>query len=204
MRQFVETLRALGPFGVLMLAVLDSAGVPVVGGVDALLLWVCVTNPGAAYPAAGMAVIGSLIGSLFLFILARRGGVAYLDKYTSTPTGKRLKLWFLDYGLLTIFVPAVVPIIPMPMKVFVLSAGALGVNPIVFAQVLLLARVLRYFPLAWLGLRLGEQTLPYLKTHLWHLLGFAAALFLMLYLLLRFLDRRRKLRLSQSVASGTR
>lgn len=194
MRHFVETLRALGPFGVLILAVLDSAGVPVVGGVDALLIWVSVTNPGAAYAAAAMAVVGSLMGSLFLFFLARKGGEAYLDKYTSTPSGRRLKAWFLEYGLLTIFVPAVVPIIPMPLKVFILSAGALGVSPPVFGLVLLVARLIRYFLLAWLGLRLGDQTLPYLKGHLWQLLGLAAALFVGLYLLIKLLDRRRRLR----------
>jgi membrane protein YqaA with SNARE-associated domain len=192
-KHFVETLRALGPLGVLILAILDCAGVPVVGGVDALLIFVAVTSPQSAYPSAAMAVLGSIIGSLFLFIIARKGGEAYLDRYTASPQGARLKRWFLEYGLLTIFVPAGMPIVPMPLKVFILSAGALGVSPVVFIIVLLLARVIRYYTIAYLALQLGSQTLPYLRHHIWQLVGIAFGVFLTLYLVIRFADKRRKL-----------
>ena len=194
MKHFVETLRALGPLGVLILAVLDCAGVPVIGGVDALVIFVSIATPPSAYPAAGMAVLGSLIGSLFLFFIARKGGEAYLDKYTATPQGARLKRWFLEYGLLTIFVPAAVPIIPMPLKVFILSAGALGVSPVVFTVVLLAARLIRYYAIAYLSLQLGDQTLPYLRHHIWQLIAIAVGVFGGLYLVIRFADRRRRLR----------
>jgi membrane protein YqaA with SNARE-associated domain len=192
-KHFIETLRALGPLGVLILAILDCAGVPVVGGVDALLIFVAVTAPQSAYPSAAMAVLGSVIGSLFLFIIARKGGEAYLDRYTASPQGARLKRWFLEYGLLTIFVPAGMPIVPMPLKVFILSAGALGVSPVVFIIVLLVARVIRYYTIAYLALQLGSQTLPYLRHHIWQLVGIAFGVFLTLYLLIRFADKRRKL-----------
>ena len=172
---------------------LDSAGIPVVSGVDALLVWVAISTPQVAYAAAGMAVLGSLIGSLVLFYIARKGGEAYLEKYTSDRRGAKLKRWFLEYGLLTILVPALIPI-PMPLKVFILSAGALGVKPFVFTMVLLAARVPRYFGLAWLGLQLGDQTLPYLKHHLWQMGLIAVGLFGTLYLLIKLVDRRRKLR----------
>ena len=193
MKGILETLRALGPAGVLVLAMLDSAGVPVVGGVDALLIWVTVTNRSAAYPAAGLAVIGSVVGSLFLFSLARKGGEAYLERYTLSPRGAHFKAWFLEYGLLTIFVPAVVPIVPMPLKVFVLSAGALRVRPVVFAAVMLAARTIRYFTIAWLGRQLGDGTIPYLRHHIWQLVGLTGFLFLSLYLALRYFHRRNKL-----------
>jgi membrane protein YqaA with SNARE-associated domain len=192
-KHFLDALRALGPTGVLLLSILDSAGIPVVGGVDALLVWVAVTNPDAAYPAAGMAVLGSTIGSLILFFVARKGGEAYLERHTLSRRGARLKRWFLEYGLLTILVPALIPI-PMPLKVFVLSAGALGISPLVFTLVLLMARVPRYFGLAWLGLQLGSQTLPYLRSHIWQLVLSAIILFAALYLLIKLVDRRRRLR----------
>ncbi len=189
---FVEILGALGPLGVLILAVLDSAGVPVVGGVDALMIWISVSNPGVAYSAAGCAVLGSVIGSLFLFFIARKGGEAYLHKYTSA-RALRFKAWFLEYGMLTVFVPAAIPIIPMPVKIFVLSAGALGINTWMFTAVLLLGRLMRYFAIAWLGLRLGSDTLPYLRQHVWQLSFMAVGLFAVLYLLIHLLDRRRKI-----------
>ncbi|MDP8980424.1 MAG: VTT domain-containing protein [Acidobacteriota bacterium] len=191
MKGLVEWLRALGPLGVFLLAILDGAGVPLVGGVDALLVWVAVTIPAAAYISAAAAIAGSTIGSVFLFLLARKGGETYLSRYTSTPRGTRLRNWFLEYGLLTAFVPALIPI-PMPMKIFVLSAGAMGVRPWRFMIVVIAARIPRYFFLAWLGLQLGKETLPYLKHHVWQLCAVAAGLFVVLYLGIKFIDRRRK------------
>ncbi len=193
MKQFLEALRDLGPAGVFVLAVLDSAGIPVVSGVDAHLVWICIAKPESAYAAAGMALLGSLVGSLVLFSIARKGGEVYLNRYTQSPRGARLRRWFLEYGLLTIFVPALIPI-PMPLKIFVLSAGALRVSPLVFTLVLMGARVPRYFVLAWLGLQLGSDTLPYLAHHVWQMVCMAVGLFVVLYLLIKYLDRRRKLR----------
>ncbi|MBV8818482.1 MAG: VTT domain-containing protein [Acidobacteriaceae bacterium] len=194
MTKLFEWLVALGPVGTLMVSALDSAGIPMVGGVDALLIVVAVTSPSAAYLSAALAVAGSVAGSLVLFMIARKGGEAYLDKHTVSRRGLGLKSWFLEYGLLTVFVPAVVPIVPMPMKIFVLSAGALGVSPWVFSLVLGVARVIRYFIIAWMSLRLGSGTLPYLRQHLWQLVALAIGLFGFLYVVISVVDRRRKLR----------
>jgi len=181
-----------GPAGVFLLAILDSAGIPLPGGVDALLIFVGVVNHSGAYTAAAAAVVGSIIGSLILFYIARKGGEHYLNRYTSSGRGARLKAWFLEYGMLTVFVPACVPV-PMPLKLFIVSAGALGVNPVTFTLVVTAARIPRYFFLAWLGTKLGDQTLPYLKSHLWQLLLFSLILFGLLYLLIRLVDRKHKI-----------
>jgi len=189
-KQFVATLVSWGPLGVLILSVLDSTGVPMVGGVDALVVVIAVANHSAAWPAAAMATLGSLIGSVVLFYLARKGGEAYLARYTSRGRGAQFRRWFERYGLTTVFVPAAVPI-PMPMKVFVLSAGAMGVRTSWFVTVILAARIPRYFMLAWLGTRLGPQTLPFLKANLGWLFAIAAALFVLLYAGIRLADRNR-------------
>lgn len=192
MKNFLQAIYGLGPLGVLIISVLDSAGIPVVSGVDALIVWVAIRNPSNANAAASMAILGSLAGSLVLFFLARKGGEAYLERYTKTPRGARLKQWFLEYGLLTVFIPALIPI-PMPMKLFVIASGALGVHPAVFTMVLAAARIPRYFGLAYMGTRLGDQTIPYLKHHVWQLVGISAGLFIVLYFLIKFLDPRRKM-----------
>ena len=190
MKQFVATLVAWGPLGVLILAILDSTGVPMVGGVDALVVVVAAANHSAAWPSAAMATLGSLAGSLVLFYLARKGGEAYLAKYTSSGRGAKFRRWFERYGLTTVFVPAAVPI-PMPMKVFVLSAGAMGARTSWFIAVILIARIPRYFLLAWLGTRLGPRTLPFLKANLGWLFVIAAALFVLLYAGIHVAERRR-------------
>jgi len=196
-KQFISTLAATlvswGPLGVFLLAILDSTGLPVVSGVDGLVILLAVQSPDSAYITAALAVVGSIMGSLVLFWIARRGGEAYFERHSQTRRGKKMKQWFLEYGLLTVFIPALVPI-PMPLKLFVVAAGAFEVSPLVFTGVLSVARIPRYFALAWLGRRLGPETLPYLRHHVWQLLAFSVTLFLILYLLIKFLDRRRKLR----------
>lgn len=193
MKRFIATLQAWGPLGVFFIAIIDSAGIPVVGGVDGLVILFAVQAPESAYFIAAIAALGSVIGSLILFYIARRGGEAYFERHAQTRRGARMKRWFLEYGLLTVLVPAMVPI-PMPLKLFIIGSGAFQVNVFAFTAVLIAARIPRYFALAWLGKRLGRQTLPYLGHHAWQLLGFSALLFVALYLLIKFVDRRRKLR----------
>jgi membrane protein YqaA with SNARE-associated domain len=178
-QHFARLLIGWGPPGLLFLAVLDSAGMPVVGGVDALLIAVAANKPESAYWAAAAALIGSLTGSLILFFIARKGGEVLLMRHVASKTGARLHLWFQRWGLATVFIPAVSPI-PMPMKIPVFCAGALQVRLLYFVIVVLTARTIRYFGLAYLSIRFGAQTVGYLKTHVWQAafgaLGLAAAL----------------------------
>ena len=192
MSHFIELLKAWGPAGAFLLAVLDSAGVPIPFGLEALLVSTAIQHPQAAYLSAGMAVVGSLVGSLVLFSIARKGGELYLSKYTASPRGAKLRHWFLEYGLLTVLIPAMLPI-PMPLKLFELCAGALGVGVLSFLAVILAARIVRYFGLAYLGLHLGPGTLPYLRRNWPMFLAIAAGLFLVLFVLIRVFDRRHKL-----------
>jgi membrane protein YqaA with SNARE-associated domain len=173
------------------LAIADSTGVPMVGGVDALIVLMAVMNRTQAYLAALTAIGGSLVGSLILFMIARKGGVEYHRHHTSSGRGAKLRAWFHEYGLLTVFVPAFVPIIPLPLKIFIISAGALEESPVTFSLVLLAARIPRYLFLAWLGTRLGNDTLPFLRQHIWQLIFLASALFVLLYFTVRFIHDRR-------------
>ncbi len=166
----------MGPQGLLLLGLLDSAGVPIVGGVDALLLAISANHPEQAYWAACLATLGSLAGSLLLFFIAEKGGEVLLMKYVASGTGARLHLWFQRYGLITVFIPAISPF-PLPMKVPVFCAGALQVRWVYFAVVVLTARAIRYTALAYLGRRYGHEAFAYLKAHGWQaaLLGLAIA-----------------------------
>ena len=184
-------LASWGPGGVLLLAILDSGGIPLVGGVDGLVVFVSALDHSQAYWAAASAIAGSFIGSFFLYYLARKGGEAYLHRHTLSARGAHLRAWFQEYGLLTVFVPAFVPVIPLPVKIFILSAGALGVRPLTFTLVLIVARIPRYVFLAWLGTRLGADTLPYLRHHLWEFILLAAVLFVILYFLITELHNRK-------------
>jgi membrane protein YqaA with SNARE-associated domain len=185
-----QTLIAWGPLGLLLVAILDSAGIPLVGGVDGLLIAVAAVRPSSVYLLTLLATAGSLAGCMVLFYIARKGGERYLDASTQTGTGLRLRLWFQRYGLATVFVPALLPI-PLPTKVFVICAGALGVRAVPFLLVVLAARIPRYAGLAYLGSRLGEHSGVWLRAHAWHLAAAALVLLACLFLVIKLAERSR-------------
>jgi serine/threonine-protein kinase len=75
-------------------AFLDGIGVPLPGGVDALLLALAAIDHDSAYLCAVLATAGSRVGSIILFRIARRGGEKYLERYTSRGRGAKFKRWF--------------------------------------------------------------------------------------------------------------
>jgi membrane protein DedA with SNARE-associated domain len=187
-------LVAYGPWGIFVLSAIDSFGVPMPTAMDFLLIGIgaaSVRHPQQAYLTAFMAVTGSVIGNVALFLAARRGA-RWLSR-TEPPPGKRQKFreWFGRYGLLTVFVPAVIPIIPLPLKVFVVSAGALRGSLGRFFVVIVAARLIRYFGEAWLGLALGEDARGFLLRNVWVLAGVAVAAVAAVYFLIRLNERRR-------------
>jgi membrane protein YqaA with SNARE-associated domain len=185
LRKIAAALQAWGPGGAFLLALLDSAAVPLPGGVDALLVLTAITNPDLAYLTAAVCVVGSAIGSMILYSIARKGGEIYLERHTQTARARRFRDWFGAYGLVTVFIPTLVPIPGLPMKVFVLSAGALGVRPMAFLLTVLAGRVPRYFALAALGRALGDDAPGWISAHKWHLVLGALVLGALLMLLVR-------------------
>jgi membrane protein YqaA with SNARE-associated domain len=188
-------LAAYGPWGILVLSAIDSFGVPMPTAMDFLLISIgaaSVRSPETAYFAALMAVVGSVGGNIALFLAARRGA-RWLSR-TEPPPGKRQKFreWFSRYGLLSVFVPAMTPIIPLPLKVFVVSAGALRGSLGRFVVVITAARIIRYFGEAWLGLALGKDAKGFLVRNIWGLAGVAVALVAVMYFAIRLNERRRQ------------
>jgi len=187
--KLTAALIAFGPLGILALAFIDSAGIPVAMGMDALVIMVAIKAPSRALLAASMGVLGSAIGNVVLFLGARAGARRFGP--ASQPSNpQRFRAWFARYGLLTVFIPALLPI-PLPLKVFVISAAVMRTRLRTFICVILLARVIRFFGEAWLGVELGEHSWQFLRAYTWHMLAAAMLLFLVLYLLLMLAGRRR-------------
>jgi membrane protein YqaA with SNARE-associated domain len=189
--KITEFLVALGPWSILLVSFIDSAGIPLTVGLDLLVILLSAKQPNLTAWWVALAVLGSSAGNLVLFHISRKGGEKLLK--VEAPEGRRrqFRLWFNRYGLVTVFIPALVPI-PMPMKFFVVCAGMLGTRRLHFLATVLLARLLRYGCEAYLGMQMGEHSTLYLSQHSWQLAAFAALLFLGLYLLIRVSDRRRK------------
>lgn len=185
-----DFLVALGPWGILIVSFID-AGIPVPNGLDFLVILLSVKEPASAPLWVVLAVLGSSAGNLAVFYLSRKGGERLLKAEAPEGYRRRFRLWFNRYGLVTVFIPALIPI-PMPLKFFVVSSGMLGIGWIYFLGTVLLARFLRYGAEAYLGVQLGEHSAKYLTDHARQLAALAVVLFVLLYLLIRFSDRWRK------------
>jgi membrane protein DedA with SNARE-associated domain len=196
LKTIADALIAFGPAGVLLIGFIDSLGVPLPAALDALLIGVAIQTPQFAALAAGLAVVGSISGNYLLFRAARYGSGWLVkevkDKEGGADTrGEKFRQWFARYGLLTVFIPAVVPFVPLPLKVFVISAGAIRTPSGRFLAVVLLARALRYFGLIWLAVRLGQDARGFLTHNAWNLVAALLTMALALVIVIRWYDRRR-------------
>jgi membrane protein DedA with SNARE-associated domain len=197
MKRFHDIVVAWGPLGIFLFAAAESIGIPNPGGTDLLLVVLTASQPGQAPLCALLAIIGSIAGSMVFFEIMQRGGEALLAKRTASGRGAKLRRWFNRYGLVTVFITALVPIPGLPFKFFAACAGALGESRIRFLWVLTAARVPRYFALAYLGAVLGEESWPWVKSHTWHMAIGALILAILLYVLIRFADKSKAAEFSQ-------
>ncbi len=160
----MQTATAMGPPGLFLVALGDSAFVPLPQGVDALIIAQSIAAPSTAYFGAALAVLGSLIGSLVLYTMAQRVGRRMLEKKVRAGGIERMRRQIEKYDALVLLFPTMVPL-PLPMKLFVIGAGVFQMNLARFMAVIVLARSLRYFGEAFVALRYGEQTTTFFKEH---------------------------------------
>lgn len=191
MKKIQAALLAWGPIGVLILSFIESIGIPNPGGTDFVLIGLAIAKPQLAYLCAALATVGSVAGSMVFLEVVRKGGEKFLLKYTASGRGAKFREWFLRYGLVTVFISALVPIPIMPLKAFAACAGAMGVSRQRYFAVMTGARIPRYFALAYLGMQLGENSLAWLGQHKWDLTIGGLALMGLLVLLVKLSERRK-------------
>ena len=179
----------LGAPGLLLISFLDSSVLtfPVIN--DLLLIELSIQHPARMPLYATMAALGSLLGCVLLFFLARRAGEAFFHK----KAGKHahaIRHWVENNGFGGVLVAALLPP-PTPFKFFVLAAGVFEVPLGSFASAIALARVFRYFGIGYLAVRYGADAMPYLLAHKLQISVFVIALVAVSYALSRVLLRHK-------------
>ncbi len=129
-RMFAEIVQAVrvwadsaGGLGVLAVAVLDSSVLALPNVTDGLIMYLTVREPSWWWYYAAIGTAGAIIGSAPLYLLARRGGQAFLDRRLAGPRFAGALTWYRRSSFAALAGPAFVPP-PMPLKPFVLLAGA--------------------------------------------------------------------------------
>ncbi|MEZ5293626.1 MAG: hypothetical protein R2745_21260 [Vicinamibacterales bacterium] len=125
----VQAVRAwadgAGGLGVLVVALLDSSVLALPNASDALIMYLAIREPGRWWYYAAMGIAGVVAGSWPLYLLARRGGQAFMERRLARSPTSRLMDWYARSAFVGLAVPAFLPP-PFPLKVFVLAAGAAG------------------------------------------------------------------------------
>jgi membrane protein YqaA with SNARE-associated domain len=162
-QRIVAVAGTLGAPGLFLISFLDSSFLtfPVIN--DLLLIQLSMRQPARMPLYASMAALGSLLGCVVLFLLARKVEEAAFHKRVGA-RGHAIRHWVERNGFGGMLVAAMLPP-PTPFKLFVLAAGVFEVPLASFASAIGLARTIRYFGVGYLAVRYGRDALPYLGQH---------------------------------------
>jgi len=155
---------SLGGPGLFVVAFLDSSFISLPQINDLLVVLMVVRNKTAMPYYAAMATTGSVAGCYAIYVIAKRGGDAFLRRRLKAGHIDRGLAVYRRHGVLALMVPAILPP-PAPFKLFVLLAGVANVRPLQFVGAIAAARGLRYFVLGALAVRYGDAALELMRTH---------------------------------------
>jgi membrane protein YqaA with SNARE-associated domain len=189
-QKIVAFAGALGAPGLLLISFLDSSILtfPVIN--DLLLIELSMRRPARMPLYASMATLGSLLGCVVLFLLARKVEEAAFHSKVGA-RGHAIRRWVERNGFGGILVAAMLPP-PTPFKFFVLAAGVFEVPLVSFASAIVLARAIRYFGVGYLAVRYGADALPYLSQHKLQVGLIVVVIVAVSYVVSRVVSRERK------------
>jgi membrane protein YqaA with SNARE-associated domain len=166
-----EIARAIGAWadgaggvGVFVIAVLDSSLLALPNATDALIMYLTIRDPGLWWYYAGMGTLGVVVGSWPLYVVAKRGGQAFLGRQLARARTSGILGWYEQSAFLGIAVPAFLPA-PFPLKIFVLLAGAAAYPVWRVVAALTLGRGIRHVLEAGLAAAYRDQAVSAFERH---------------------------------------
>jgi len=149
--------------GLFVICLLDSAGVPLPGGPDAVVMLLSWQRPNLLLWITLIAAAGSTAGNWILYQIGKRGGELALARFDP-----KKRQWVTEKlarnDILAILVAMLGPP-PFPTKLFILVAGAFEMRPGRFLPAVFLGRFVRYLGGGYLGARFGDQAAEILQQH---------------------------------------
>lgn len=149
-------------------------------------------NPSEVYYFPLFPALGSLIGCVLLYRIARRGEQFVTRRFHPRHLD-RVKELYKKWGLFALVIPAILPP-PMPFKIFVVTAGVLNYPLGRFAIIVMIARTIRYYfwgILAYFFRDEVRQMIDWLEHHVLEILAVMLAI-IVLSLAVRWLIYRFK------------
>ncbi len=163
MESLKNYLLTLGIPGVIVVAALDSAGIPLPGGPDAVVMVLSWQHPSLTLLVALAAAFGSVIGCYFLYLVGGKGGDVALSRF-STSKRERVTAWLRSNDVTAIFLSVIAPP-PFPTKIFILGAGVIRMPLRRFVPAVFAGRFVRFLGEGYVGARFGDQAAAVLKSY---------------------------------------
>jgi membrane protein YqaA with SNARE-associated domain len=184
-------LLVMGIPGLLVLALLDSAAVPLAGGPDAVIMLLAWRRPAMTYLIVLAATIGSTIGCMILYGIGRKGGEKALSRIKPEKVAW-INSKMQKYGAWAVFAAVLAPP-PFPTKPAIIAAGVLGTRKLPFISGVFVGRLIRYSFLGYLGAKFGDKSTQVLKAH-YPAIALALLGGILLILLIRMIRKQKKFR----------
>jgi membrane protein YqaA with SNARE-associated domain len=189
MKTLSSLLLTWGLPGLALIALLDSAGLAMPGGPDAVVMLLSWQRPGSTLVVVLVAALGSTGGSWLLHQVGRKGGALALKRFDPSR-----RAWVAEKirrnDILTISIAMLVPP-PLPTKVFVLMAGAFDMRMRRFLLAVFGGRLVRYSVEAYVGVRFGDDAAEIVASHQGTVALVLVALIVGFLVARHFLSRRR-------------
>ncbi len=183
------TLVGFGALGILAIAFLDAALIPLPGGPDVVVMTLSHLNHSMMPLYVLAAVIGSTFGCLVPYWIGRKTGGAALRKFSEEKRARVSEL--IDrYDMWTMLVGAVLPP-PFPFKLFLLTAGVFRMKILRFLIALTIGRTIRFALEGWMAVRYGEHASMIFKQH-YPKIGFGVAAAIITIFIVNMLRNRRQ------------
>ncbi|MEP6569613.1 MAG: VTT domain-containing protein [Acidobacteriota bacterium] len=173
----------------ILIGALDSSLLSLPEINDYLVVGRCVKQPSAVLYFPLFAAIGSVLGSLALYTIMRRGGQAVLRRRFKRENIERVERVYARYGFLAIAIPALLPP-PMPFKIFVATAGTLEYPRWKFLVTVMIARSFRYYVEGVLAVFYGRRVLSFLKDNGEVVISIVSAVLVLIVLAYAIINRK--------------
>ena len=183
-----EVLITFGPFGLFVVALLDSSFVPLPSSADALMLLLTTAHPRWMVLYAAVATAGSAIGCLILYYVSQRAGKRALARF-SEKKQKKVKGWIERYDVISVLVASLLPP-PFPFKLFVVSAGVFRFSVTRFLIAIVVGRGFRFLLEGYFAIRYGAQAKAVLAQY-YPWIGLGLAVFIVAVFFTRAMLKRR-------------
>ncbi len=157
------TLIGFGAAGILGIAFLDAAFIPMPGGPDLVVMALTHNNHSMMPIYVIAAVIGSTLGCLVPYWIGRKAGEAALRVFSDE---KRARVSGLvnRYGLWSMLAGALLPP-PFPFKMLLITAGVFRVKIWQFLGAVLIGRTIRFIIEGLMAVRYGDQAASLFKEY---------------------------------------